>query len=110
MLYFQLSVSPAAHPENMDGPGMIANVMVRSDDLNACTGRVMDYLAAEQWDVVDVRNARLADTPAEFAYDDRLVSLYREAEDRGLSCLFVSPPPAETVDGILRPSGPRWQS
>ncbi len=86
---------------------MIANLMVRSDDLNKCTNRVMEYLTSEQWDVVDVRNARLADSATEFAYDPRLVSLFRKAETSGLSCLFVPQPPRETADGLLHSSGPR---
>ena len=81
---------------------MIANVMVQSEDINSCTGRVINYLSSEQWEVVDVRNARLADAPADFAYDERLLSLYQEAEENGLSCFLLPPPEKEMMNESVR--------
>jgi hypothetical protein len=93
MLYFQLSVAPTIpQQEDIPGPKAIANVMVQSDDITSCTDKVVQYLNGEHWEVVDVRNARLAETPAEFAYDKQLQSLYFEAEENGLSCLFTLTP------------------
>jgi len=92
MLYYQFAVAPAL--DNADlfhlGNGM-ASVMVRCEDVNEGTARVLKHLAAEQWEVLEVRNARLAEKAEEFEYDKRLLSLYAEAEKNGIASLLVAP-------------------
>jgi len=92
MLYYQFSVSPS--PNHADfkqlGPG-VASIMIRCDDIAEGTANALNHLASERWEVIEVRNARVAESAEEFSYDPRLYRLYDEAEKNAIACLLIAP-------------------
>jgi hypothetical protein len=93
MLYYQLAIAPAAsHPEYRNLGYGIASIMVTTaDGIAEATSRALEHLTLQHWEVVKVRQARLAEQMGEFSHDQRLIALYRRAERSGLSAMLAVP-------------------
>jgi hypothetical protein len=93
MLYYQFAVAPARTHEDYHRLGYgIASIMVKlEDNISACTTRAASYLAREHWDIAEIRKARLIETEEELVGDERLLALYREAEQSGIAGALAVP-------------------
>lgn len=93
MIYYQFAVAPAAsHPDFTRLGYGIASVMVKiDDDVKVSTAQALAYLSRENWDIVEIRNARMIENEAELEQDGRLLQLYREADAMGIACRLLVP-------------------
>jgi hypothetical protein len=95
MLYYQFAVAPTPLHEDFVRLGYgIANVMIRAGkhEIETATSRAATYLAAEGWQIAEVRQARFSETgESAFSDDETLSSLYAAACEQGIAAVVVAP-------------------
>ena len=95
MLYYQFAVSPTPQHEDFERLGYgIASVMIRAEkfEIETATARAADYLAAEGWQIAEVRQARFADSAElTFGNDETLCSLHAAASEQGIAAIVIAP-------------------
>jgi hypothetical protein len=68
--------------------------MIRADkhEIETATSRAADYLAAEGWQIAEVRQARFADeAESTFSHDETLSALHTVASEQGIAAVVVAP-------------------
>jgi hypothetical protein len=93
MYYFRYSVSPLAnHPDVSKFGGAVANIFVDVVDPILAEKRARQYLAEQLWETGSLDQTGEVRDTKEFAHDEMLVDLHRQAKNYGISCLMVAYP------------------
>jgi hypothetical protein len=108
MYYFRYHVKPAnSHPNVLRLGGAVANVFVNVAEPIAAESQAHAYLNRQCWVVVSLDQTGEIRDKKEFAHDEMLVGLHRQAKDSGISCLMVAYPIGGDIpDGATRASMP----
>jgi len=98
MYYFRYHVKPAnSHPDLLRFGGAAANVFVDVADPVAAEFQAREYLAGQHWEAVSLDQTGEVRDEKDFAHDEMLVDLHRQAKDHGISCLMVAYPVAGDI-------------
>lgn len=93
MYYFRYHVKPTNNnPDVLGLAGAVANVYVNIADPFAAESRARQYLIGQDWEVLSLDQTGEVKDEREFAHDELLVDLHRQAKECGIACLMVAYP------------------
>jgi hypothetical protein len=93
MYYFRYHAKPTTNnPDVLALAGAVANVFVDIAEPVAAESRARQYLIGQHWEVLSLDQTGEVRDEREFAHDELLVDLHRQAKECGIACLMVAYP------------------